>query len=358
LTYTMDDTQFNYIDVNTGDLTIPDNAWLLWDQTNPVVCPKNKDLGPVFPTQFSQTQKRGWYLLFIPAPGDSDQRIYNTIDLYYDDTISAINTSYASIRNIRIDPVNDAPVISTTSGTNGNTLTKISYDKDVFLVDPQNYNGPDIHVDGTASISAVVNTQTFLPINVFDEESTANDRLLLSITLSSKNKGTLSYKTSRGDTVTLGTNGNAKEIDVSMSLTEMKTFFTNQLKFLATEQGTFTVSITVNDTGAPLPGTCEPGNPNFQTSLRTKFCPRISKAILTIIAQNNAALVTGAAVGVGAGVLALAAVGALLGGKFLKPKETDAWTEWDEDKLGDVALKNPFYQQETNVKASGIFQGK
>jgi len=53
--------------------------------------------------------------------------------------------------------------------------------------------------------------------------------------------------------------------------------------------------------------------------------------------------------------LALAALGALIGGKLLKPKETDAWTEWDDDKLGDVALKNPFYEQATQVNTSGIY---
>jgi len=110
--------------------------------------------------------------------------------------------------------------------------------------------------------------------------------------------------------------------------------------------------VVVNDNG--FTGKHCPPGPNF--SLGQRSCPRTSKAKFAITAYVNAALIAGVATGVGGGVLLLAALGAFLGAKFLKPKDTDAWTEWDVDNFGDVALPNPLFKGETVTGTSQIYQ--
>jgi len=329
-----------YIDEN-GILSIPADPLVLWEKKE-FVCPTGSSAGPIFPTKYSQTGNKGWYLLFMPGPGESGFPIYNQLALYYDDEISPINTTYASLRYIRVDPVNDAPVISI-KGPEGDA-EKLSYDKQLFILDPVNYKGNDIHVDGKITLSAVAGIRQPLGLTVTDEDS-GTAALTIDIQLSSSKKGEFSYTLD-------GKSNKGKSINTKLSVAQAKSFF-DSLSLDATEKGEFTVTVTVNDNGFGF-GTCPPG-PNFKPSI--KKCERISVATIKYQVDNNNALIAGVTTGVGAGVLALAALGALLGGKFLKPKETDAWAEWDDDKLGDVALQNPFYQQQTSVNTSGIYNG-
>jgi len=283
----------------------------------------------------------------MPPPQQSGPGL-NEVDLYYDDGFTAINPNLASYRSITIIPVNDAPVINVTS--DAGTKVEVSYDRQLFLVDPINYKGNDIHVDGSITVSAVVGTPKSLGITVTDVDSGPSDKITFTVTLSAPSgvKGSLSYK--QKNTLI----SNQQNIKLIMSVNEAAAFF-DTLQLNAVNQGQFTLIINATDDfNNTVVGTCQPG-PNFNINVRN--CPRTSIATINVVASNNVALITGATVGAGAGVLGLAALGALLGGKLLKPKETDAWTEWDDDKLGDVALKNPFYEQQTQIKTSGIYNG-
>jgi len=79
-------------------------------------------------------------------------------------------------------------------------------------------------------------------------------------------------------------------------------------------------------------------------------------SILHVTTQLNSNVITGIATGVGAGVLALAAVGALLGAKFFKPEESSAWDDWDLNDMDDIAMSNPTFVQETQQGQSLIYQ--
>jgi len=201
-------------------------------------------------------------------------------------------------------------------------------------------------------ISAIVGNLKTLGITVTDIDSGPNDKLTFTITLTpigTGTQGSLQYTTTKNQVIA-GQNS-IKEI---MSIGQAANFF-NTLQLNAVSQGQFTLIINATDDyNNTIVGTCQPG-PTFNINVRN--CPRTSIATITIVASNNVALITGATVGAGAGALGLAALGALLGGKLLKPKETDNWTEWDDEKLGDVSLKNPFYEQQTSIKTSGIYAG-
>jgi len=284
----------------------------------------------------------------MPPPEQSGPGL-NEVDLYYDDGFTAINPNLASYRSITIVPVNDAPVINVTSDDGSDV--EVSYDRQLFLVDPIDYKGNDIHVDGNITISAVVGTPKVLGITVSDVDSGPSDKLTFTLTLTAPSgvSGSLSYK-EKSTTIS-----NQNNIKMIMSISEAAAFF-DTLQLNAGNQGQFTLIVNVTDDyNNTIVGTCQPG-PTFNINVRN--CPRTSVATINIVASNNVALITGATVGAGAGALGLAALGALLGGKLLKPKETDAWTEWDDDKLGDVALKNPFYEQQTQVQSSGIYNGE
>jgi len=285
----------------------------------------------------------------MPPPEQSGPGL-NEVDLYYDDHFMAINPNLASYRSITIIPVNDAPVINVTG--NSGTPTKVSYDRQLFLIDPINYQGNDIHVDGSIPLSVIVGLTPLSIISVTDIDSGPNDKLTFTITLTPIGngvQGSLQYTTSK-NTLISGQNS-IKEI---MSIGQAANFF-NTLTLNIVNQGDFTLIINATDDyNNTIVGTCQPG-PTFNINVRN--CPRTSIATINIVASNNVPLIAGATVGAGAGALGLAALGALLGGKLLKPKETDNWTEWDDEKLGDVSLKNPFYEQQTSIKTSGIYAG-
>jgi len=114
------------------------------------------------------------------------------------------------------------------------------------------------------------------------------------------------------------------------------------------------MTVTVNDNG--FTGKHCPPGPKF--SLGQRSCPRTSVATFTINSVVNSAMLAGVATGVGGGIIALTAIGALLGAKFLKPKENDAWTEWDVDNFGDVALANPLFKGDTVTGTSQIYAQK
>jgi len=133
---------------------------------------------------------------------------------------------------------------------------------------------------------------------------------------------------------------------------EQANLYVATLTFVGDKQGEYVVEVTVMDNGN-TGRYCPPG---ATFSLGQRSCPRTSKATFTITAYVNSSLIAGVATGVGGGVLALAALGALLGAKLLKAKETENWNEWDTDNFGDVALANPLFKQDTVQMNNQLYQ--
>jgi hypothetical protein len=127
--------------------------------------------------------------------------------------------------------------------------------------------------------------------------------------------------------------------------------YVSTLSFLGDKQGQYDITVTVADNGN-TGRYCPPGK-DFSLGQRT--CPRTSVAVLKVNAYVNSALIAGVATGVGGGILLLAGIGALLGAKLIKPKDSKRWDEWDVDNFGDVALSNPFYKPETVGGKSEIY---
>jgi len=122
------------------------------------------------------------------------------------------------------------------------------------------------------------------------------------------------------------------------------------LQFYTEIVGEYEIVVTVWDNGNSGKY-CPP--PGVSTSTN---CPRASSATLYVGSLTNANVITGIATGVGAGVLALAAVGALLGAKFFKPTESPAWDEWAQEDMEDIAMSNPTFVQDTLQGESLIYQ--
>jgi len=341
--------QYKYIDDN-GHLNIPaTNPLSLWSNIT-VDCVKARSSFDVFPTKFSETQGKGWFVLFKPTKNENGIN-YNKLTLIYDDLITKLDDSYGTFRFITILPVNDAPIIAA-NDNNGNKVD-ISYDKELFIFDYKTFNG-SVHVDGNLQIATVVGSEIVknLGLKFSDEDALDSPEIDFEIKITSRPKTNDGSKSGvfTGFPSVPGATVSSDSIKFKSSI-EQANRYVASLNFVTEIRGEYVVTVTVNDNG--FTGRyCPPGK---DFSLGQRKCPRTSVATLTILADTNVALVAGIATGVGGGVLLLAALGAILGSKYLKPTETDAWTEWDEDKLGDVALKNPFYQQDTQMSTSPIY---
>jgi len=265
---------------------------------------------------------------------------YNSITIYYDDNIAPFDPTQSTTRNIDILKVNHAPIITDSNGNN------IAYDIQYpFILDPLNYNG-STHVDGSSTITAVKGAATKIINAITDADaSSASCNVTIAITSGDGSFSNFAPLLS----------GTPQKLTYYGALSTIATSL-NKLQFKGNDIGSYTVVVTVSDNGNT--GLyCPPGQGFVYKPSTPPGCPRTSVGTIQISTGNDDALIAGATVGAAAGVLALAALGALIGGKLLKPKETDAWTEWDDDKLGDVALKNPFYEQATQVSTSQIYGG-
>jgi len=311
--------------------------------SNPIDCTVASVSTPVvFPTKFSDTGMKGWYVLFRNALGTYGNA-YSTIKVYYDDNIyPTIDDTQSTTRTIDILRINHAPVITDGAGTN------VSYDIPYpFVLDPLNFNGTS-HVDGSSTINAIKGSGCKVISAISDSDaSSAACNVTIQVT---DGPGDGSF--SNIVTPLLGSVSNTK-LTYYGSLGNIIQPL-SRLQFKANNLGKYTITVTVSDNGNT--GLyCPPGNGFVYKASAPPGCPRTSVATIYVSSANDDALVAGATVGAAAGVLALAALGALIGGKLMKPKETDAWMEWDDDKLGDVALKNPFYEQATQVNTSQIY---
>jgi len=253
-----------------------------------------------------------------------------------------------SFKFITILPVNDAPEIF----INGEI---ISYDRqDLFISDWSSFNGT-VQINGSYDYG-IVSTNGFLNLGLKFADSDAFEapNIDFEIKIASKpeikdyQKHLLNGQLSGMPKAARGTFKD-DYIFFSGSIKQANKYISN-LQFTSDINGDYQIIVTVWDNGNSGKF-CPP--PGVSTSTT---CPRASTATLHISTLNNANLLTGVATGVGAGVLAIAAVGALLGAKYFKPTETEAWDDWGMRDMDDVAMTNPTFIQETVQGQSLIYQ--
>jgi len=349
-------TQFTFIDSN-GILNIPaQNPEQLFSNV-PIDCLAAQNSFTTqsnyvqLSTTFAQTNSKGWYMYFIGNENDNGVN-YNKLSIIYDDGINPIDVTDGTFRYISLLPVNDAPVINISSPQNGSSIP-ISYETQLFLLNPTSFTGSD-QVNGNANLTAVINN----PLNfglVFDDvDAFGNPNIDFEITITANSNGNKDTSPSLAGFPkdVPGADIASNSIKFTTSILQANIYVAT-LYFQTKKQGNYDVTVTVNDNG--FTGRYCPPGADFDITQTS--CPRTTIVTLHINAVTNANLITGVATGVGAGVLGLAALGALLGAKFFKPKETDAWDEWDDNNLGDQALSNPLYNQQTQVNANQIYTG-
>jgi len=289
-------------------------------------------------------------MMFVANPGDNGIN-YNKLSLIYDDGIAPINSIYGSFRYFTILPVNNAPQIWVNSPENGTSIP-VSYDNfDQIILDPLDFKG-DIHIDGTLNLGSVVNSPynfglVFKDIDAFDAVGLDFQIQVVSKPTGSNVVGSLSGFPKNVSGATVKTD----YIHFMGSIAQANTYVAT-LTFNGNTQGNYEIQVTVDDNG--FTGRYCPPGANF--SLGQRSCPRTSVATFLITAYVSSSVIAGVATGVGGGVLLVAAIGSLLGAKFLKKETTDAWTEWDVENFGDVALTNPLFKGETVTGTSQIYQ--
>jgi len=350
-------TQMNYLDSN-GNLLLNSSSNILTDafDLTPIDCVLAQTQTVTLLTSFSQTNSLGWWLYFVPNTNDNGPN-YNKISLLYDDGIQPRNTIYGTFRFITILPVNQAPVIWGIS-SNGTLSSEISYDNNsVLIIDPFTFTG-DNQVNGTVNVECVVSSPYNFGLSFSDIDAYGSTNIYFEISITSRpiSKSGEAVHGSFAGFTTNGLNMTTQTSDklAWTSTIDQANLAIKTLTFLPDIQGSYTVVITVDDNGS-TGRYCPPGK---YFTLGQTSCPRTSQASIYITAQTNQNFLLGVGTGVGAGVLALAAIGALLGAKFFKPEETNGWNEWDVNNLGDVALSNPFYEQQTQVNKSQIYDRK
>jgi len=347
--------QKTYLDSN-GQLLLNTSANILFDAfaQAPIDCSAAQTSTLILNTTFSQTNGLGWWLYFVPNLDESGQN-YNKLSLLYDDGIQAPNKIYGSFRFITILPVNHCPQIWYNSPDNGTSIP-LSYDNTkLLIIDPLDYTG-EIQVNGTATIDGVINSGYNFGLVFSDTDSLGSTNMNFEIYISNRPSSSSGSNGSHGSFS--GFNGagvnvitQASDKLIWISSIDQANLAIKTLSFTADAQGLYTIEINIADNGA-TGRYCPPGK-YFQ--IGQKSCPRFTHGTINISGLPNQGFLLGVGTGVGAGVLALAAIGAALGAKFLKPKETDGWNEWDTDNMGDVALSNPFYEQQTTVQTNEIY---
>jgi len=287
----------------------------------------------------------------MPNPNEFGNN-YNKFSLLYDDGIQPISKIYGTFRFITIFSVNDAPQIWYFSPDNGTSLKLSGDDTSLLILDPVHYQG-DIQINGTTQMTIVIGSGYNFGFNFVDEDAGQSTNMEFNIVITQrpetkKNEvGPYGYFT--------GFNGTTTEYRDRVSWTssiEQANLYVATLSFNAESQGDYQIQVTVKDNGA-TGRYCPPGKYYLpgQTS-----CPRTTVANIYAAGLTNTNAVVALSTGVGAGVLALAAIGTLIGAKFFKPKETQGWNEWNEENIGDVALSNPFYEQETRLHKNSIYE--
>jgi len=346
--------QHTMIDSN-GDIQLPTVNPLSAFSTDVIDCVAARTSFVTLTSKFSDTEMKGWYMLFIPATNDNGVN-YNKLSLIYDDGITPIDKIYGTFRFITILPVNDAPEIWINSPANGSSIP-ISYDDNsIVILDPMTYQG-DIHVDGSENLGTVVDSSFNFGLVFEDVDALDSPQIDFVIQITSRpDKGNDPNEPGYFTgflTDAIGATVQNDYIKFTSTIAQANTYVST-LGFNGNKQGEYKITVTVNDNG--YTGRYCPPGPTF--SLGQRSCPRTSIATFTITAYVNSAMIAGITTGVGGGVVALAALGAFIGAKFLKPKKNDAWTEWDVDNFGDVALPNPLFKGETVTGTSQIYSNK
>jgi len=263
---------------------------------------------------------------------------------------------YGNFRFITILPVNHCPQVWYNSPDNGTSIALSYDDTNLLILDPLTYTG-EIQVNGTANIDGVINSGNNFGLVFYDTDSLGSTNMNFEIYISNRPattqiQGNVTHGSFSGfNGVGLNVITQASDKLVWISSIDQANLAIKTLSFTSDVQGLYTVVINIADNGA-TGRYCPPGK-YFQ--IGQKSCPRFTTATINISGLSNQGFLLGVGTGVGAGVLALAAIGAALGAKFFKPKETDSWNEWNSESIGDVALSNPFYEQQTHVQTSQIY---
>jgi len=249
--------------------------------------------------------------------------------------------------------VNDAPEISVTRPD----IIKVTYDDNSkIILDPLTYTDT-IHVSGEVDLGTIIDTDYNFGLSFNDDDAYDAYNIDFSIVITSRPKKDDGKEHEPGyfQNFPSGIPGaivNRDSIFFNGSIAQAN-LYVSTLSFVGEKQGQYILEVTVKDNGN-TGRYCPPGK---DFSLGQRQCPRTSIAKLKVNAFVNAALIASVATGVGAGVLILAGLGAFLGTKLIKPKETKNWNEWDVDNFGDVALSNPFYKGETVQGKNELFVG-
>jgi hypothetical protein len=363
--YNPSDNQHTFID-SLGALPTTVSDADAFDLENPIDC---SDLSSYTSRSFSDTDGKGWYLLFVPDANDSGNN-YNEIRVSYNDGILDGQAVSSTSRIITIRAVNDAPVLT----MGGVTLVAGSTD-DLTVA-----KGSAVSLNlGTTDIDAqttdAVPQETVMAFRLALTKSTPSKAgELTQFNVPSDLSGLSSIKDVQ--VVAPSSNSTTGYIQFVGTQTEA-TQYMQRINFVFPE-GSFEMEYVVHDKG--FTGYCPPDIVKDKTKyvlpdIRKAFgaegslvpdqegvgipsrCNRVSSVKINFTSTSSMSLIAGPAAGAGAAVAALGLLGAVVYAKLKKPKDMDAWQALD-GAMGANTMTSGIHVQAGTSGQSGIYQGR
>jgi hypothetical protein len=329
-----------------GDLDTSVDINALFDvRGDPVACEDSVITNPEM--LYSDTNGRGWYILFVPNENDSGNN-FAYITVSYDDGTVASQGPQKSDRFINIRSVNDAPVIlsgGVPASEIQNTLVIQSATPLGLALSFEDADDNPIFAGVGFQLrvkSAELNNQNDQMSTAFQYAVAENDVVLTNKYITQPNN-----------------NGNLGKLRWIASIAQGSAF-ANFVSINFASLGDYELEIVVSDAG--MSGYCSPdviadtsvypaddvrtivgmeGELKGSAGYEASKCVRVAVVELGVKVNVRSSVVGGIASGAGAGLLALLALGAVLFAKMNKPEDLDAWQALDNAQF-------------TNAQVSGI----
>jgi hypothetical protein len=315
---------------------------------------------------YSDTDGKGWYLLFVPN-ADKHGQDFSYITVAYDDDTVLDQEPQKSDRFIDIRSVNDAPVVyaGDVDASTINTPFTVSNGMNINLnlnfddIDATTTSGDEFNGLGFQIRVSAVDLQN--PDDVISESFSyqiADGVFLVQEEVIQPNSEQLGLVKWTGSIS--ASNEFVKRVSV---------------KFLSS--GDYDIEVVVSDAG--MVGYCTPdveldmteyassdirsqnrfrnGFGNGPQGYESSQCVRTTAVTVQFKATNLTAVIGGLVTLGGAGFLALVALGAVLFAKLKKPEDLDAWQALDNAQFAN-AQKSGIHEEATKGGQSGIYQGK
>jgi hypothetical protein len=345
------------------DLSKPETS-LFDTRGDPIACEDAVISNPEM--LFSDTNGKGWFVLFRPNENDSGQD-FSFIRVSYNDGTVIGQAEQLSDRTIHIRPVNDAPEIFSGGAPASDITNKLVIQSSTPLGLALSFaDADDTTVFDGVGFQVRVKSAELRPNQNIDMEDA-----FTYVVAPAANSLTIQNKL----IVPPNNNGELGKMRWIASIAQGNAFAAQtSINFVAL--GEYVLEIVVSDAG--MSGYCSPdvvedltvypiddvrtavgheGKLVGSTGYEESRCVRVSVVELRIQVNVASSVIGGIASGAGAGLLALLALGAVVFAKMNKPEDLDAWQALDNAQITN-AQTSGIHKSAKNGGTSALYEGK